>query len=324
MKLNKLEILLWVVCTCVPGLLAAALILALRRRTPPQPCSTGTGAECNLSTILPDTSADVAMCGAQPVACNLADVASCSACGDGWACTAVEANDTDYGVEGSFCLPEKPVTRCMQPSTNPNERVPGSWRWTGWMGTNKQAWTCACPYASFYPMDTTPNADTAGACLRSSNVCRGGTWTYPCKHPIRCDSTTCSLDLDSCETLTPDERNALVGADMWEFGHCACKPGDRVELDASTGVPICVPDTCSTLLRCTETTPCPGSATCVAGSCVRATSSCTEDSDCGDAGTCLEGTCTWGKWRTLPIVPYVFGACECPRACVSRGTRCEC
>lgn len=223
-----------------------------------------------------------------------------------------------------LCLPEKPVTRCMQPSTNPNERVPGSWRWTGWMGTNKQAWTCACPYASFYPMDTTPNADTAGACLRSSNVCRGGTWTYPCKHPIRCDSTTCSLDLDSCETLTPDERNALVGADMWEFGHCACKPGDRVELDASTGVPICVPDTCSTLLRCTETTPCPGSATCVAGSCVRATSSCTEDSDCGDAGTCLEGTCTWGKWRTLPIVPYVFGACECPRACVSRGTRCEC
>lgn len=193
-----------------------------------------------------------------------------------------------------------------------------------------QNWECACPYPSFYPMDTTIDSSSSGACKRSSQLCRGGTWTYPCKRPLVCaedNPSDCKIDIHTCVSLTPDERDALVGADVGVYGQCECAPGDRISMDGSTGLPVCVPDTCAATPRCNEAEgkTCPGNAQCVDGMCTRATSSCSINEDCGPSGICeADGTCTWGRWVTLPIEPYVFGECECPDGCHSVGSLCAC
>lgn len=321
---SKLEIVLWVISIFIPLAVVTTGLLLLRRKAPPRPCTDASACNLKSQTIQPVLQ-DTVACGAQPVRCALTDPGACDTCGEGWACTAVRANDTDYGVDGSFCLPAKPSNACTQVPADPNERMQGVWRWTGWTGVNTQAWSCACPYPSFYPMDTTANSTSAGACKRSSALCRGGTWTYPCKRPVVCDNDTCTTDTTTCEVLTPDERESLLGADVWEFGQCECRPGDRVHMDVSTGLPVCVPDTCAALPTCNADTPCPGNAACVNNTCVRASSTCATNSDCGKGGVCeSDGTCTWGHWKTLPISPYVFGSCDCPDACTSVGSLCAC
>lgn len=311
------EIWVWIASILIPSIILGVAMLLLRKghttssppgAPPPDP-----------HTIAPPTPppSNVA-CGAEPFVCNVTDpLQTCTQhCGDGWRCTQVETNDTDFGVEGSFCLPTKPTTACTQLPTDSNERMQGVWRWTGWAGVNVQNWECACPYPAFYPMDM-GTGTSAGACKKSSSLCRGGTWTYPCKrNPEDPAEITCEL--------STEEKNALQGADVLTHGQCACEDGDRVALDG--GLPVCVPDTCAVLPRCDDDTPCPGGASCgTDGTCVRASSSCATDEECGKSGRCGDdGSCTWGHWKPAPVVPYVFGECECPDGCASVGSFCTC
>ena len=228
----------------------------------------------------------------------------------------MSANDTDFGIEGNFCLPSKPTTACTQVPTDPNARMQGVWRWGGWAGVNVQGWECACPYPSFYPMDTTPDSISRGACKKSSALCRGGTWTYPCEREGEGDGP--------CAPLTAEETAELVGADVLAYGKCECEEGDRLSMGGA-GVPVCVKDTCSATPGCDESTPCPGGASCVAGTCVTSTSSCEEDVDCGVGGRCNDdGKCSWGHWKAHDSAPWTFGECQCPESCHSVGTMCAC
>jgi len=320
---KSIDIILWITAVLVPlTIFTTILLLVLRppraRPAPVVPLD---------HTIPPNFEVGRSMCGMAPIPCNLNAPSSCDACGDGWTCSSVGANDTDFGVEGSFCLPARPTSACTQMAVDTNERMPGVWRWSGWAGVNVQKWECACPYPTFYPMDTTSGSTSAGACKRSSDVCRGGTWTYPCKHPTHCtnpnDPTSCTLDLDACMPLSQAARDAVVGEDVLKNGQCKCADGDRLAM--AGGLPVCVRDTCTATPPCTPATPCPGNASCVDGTCARLTSSCETNQDCGKGGVCEnDGTCTWGHWSTLPLSPYVFGECDCPDGCYSVGSLCAC
>ncbi len=304
------EIVLWVIALVVPAVLLTVGILILRKQTPsPPPAPDGSP----FGAIVPG-SAQAVSCGASAVTCSLTAPNACTDCGDGWTCQRVDANDTDYGVDGTFCLPTKPASACTQTPVDSNERMPGVWRWTGWAGVNVQGWECACPSPRFYPMDT-GGGTSAGACKKSAALCVGGDWTYPCR---RSES-----DPSVCDPLSDEQRDALLGSDVMQNGLCRCHEGDRLSMDTSTGLPVCVPDTCDAVPRCSADSPCPGGAACMRGRCVRASSTCDEDVDCGKSGECTSGVCTWGRWRAYPGLG-VFGECDCPESCASVGSLCSC
>ena len=323
------ELILWIVALLLPALvLTVALVFLSRPKPPPPSCADPATCGAESQSVTPVLSESTLACGRAPITCNLNTPETCHACGEQWTCQSVEANDTDFGVEGSFCLPQKPTTACTQLPTDSNERMQGVWRWQGWAGVNVQKWECACPYPSAYPMDMSAGS-SSGACKKSSQLCRGGTWTYPCQRTVACSDpsnpSTCALDVHTCEALTPDERDALLGADVLQYGLCACEDGHRLAMAPTTGLPVCVKDTCGVTPSCDGVATCPGGASCVNGRCARATSSCTIDKDCGAGGRCeSNGTCTWGHWKTLPVAPYVFGECECPERCESVGSLCVC
>lgn len=321
--MKQVEITLWVLA-CVIPLVLLVVVLLMKPKRPPPP----TGA-VPAAVNLPVQTAAIQphVCGSSAVACNLADPSACAGC-EGFVCTSVSKNDTDFNIEGTYCLPPKPASACMQIPQDPNSRMQGKLHWTGWAGVNVQDWECSCPYPKYYPMDTSVGV-SSGACKRSSSLCRNGRWQYPCKRAA--DGT--------CEELSASESAALVGSDPFMNGQCSCDDvpcvdntdcagscidgvcaGQRLSMSAS-GLPECVVDTCGTSIACNNATTCPGSAACVGGVCQEATSVCTDDADCGPSGTC-DGKCRWGKWKVNPVPPYVFGSCVCPDGYVSSGSSC--
>jgi len=308
---------LWTLAILVPGVTLAVVIVLLDRST----------TISSPTSLLDNTTKSPLLrnpltleCGAEPIECNENIPNSCERlCGDEWTCTHITPSESNYGVEGSFCLPRKPAdddvsnAACTHVPLDPNQQMAGVWRWRGWEGVNVKNWTCSCPYPRFYSMDTQD-----GRCKKSSQLCRGGTWTYPC---VR------NATGDGCMTLTPEEQEEYQGADVLNYGMCECPTGQHVQLNGATGLPECVEDTCSVLPSCSADTPCPGNATCGNdGKCVLSTSSCTSHEDCGKGGQCdsVTGTCTWGYWKPYASALYVFGSCECPETCKSLGAYCVC
>lgn len=317
---RKLEIVLWVFGIVIPLALlgvGVAFIQSHKRGT-----TTSTTATLEPAQLLPPsfTTAASGKCSAEPVACDLANPTSCSACGAAYVCTTVGPNDTNYDIQGAYCLPTKPVSACTAPALDPSARMQGQYRWTGWGGVDVQGWSCACPYPRLYPMDTTAGSLTEGACKRSSDLCRGGVWQFPCRRD--------PADPTKCEELTEAESAALVGADPLQYGMCDCDNvpcvagdecvsgvcgeqgvcvGQRVGLNSRTGLPACVPDTCARVLTCNLDEDCVVGA-CVNGRCQQA---CVDDGECGDAGRCGDGgVCEWGWWELANVAPYLFGACH--------------
>lgn len=326
--MGKTEVLLWVFSIVVPvtALVIGLLLMKKDKFTPGE--SDDTMAGQHLKPHVPTTG-----CSAEKMPCQMTTPGSCEQCGDDWVCTHVDSNDTDHDIEGDYCLPVKPSSACAHAPTNPTERMQGQFKWTGWSGVNVQDWECSCPYPRFYPMDTTPDSLTHGACKRSSALCRHGTWNYPC---VRKDGTT-------CEELSDEETAALVGSDPLQYGMCSCENvpcnddddcagncvdgvcvGQRLGMNTINGLPECMVDTCTARVMCGPGTPCPGGALCVSGVCSESTSSCDTDTDCGVSGTCTSSKCSWGKWKALETPPYVFGLCECPNGCESIGSVCLC
>jgi len=242
-------------------------------------------------------------CALAPQPC-VPDMDTCKKCGDQWSCQTIKESENLYGLSGSFCLLSHPTSLCSTTSTDSNNRIPGQLRWLGWGGVEVQDWECTCPFSRFYPMDI-----NSGGCVRSAEVCAGGTWTYPCVRDA----------VGGCSPLTDQEKQSYIGSDMFSFGHCECPPGQRVKLDEHTGVPKCVQDQCKTGLPCTDV--CPGTQTCVQNMCV---GGCVADEDCGDAGQCENGVCLWGKWQPNNVAPYLFGQCVCPIGCSGVGDFCVC
>ena len=330
---RPVEITLWVVSIVIPAaLLATGLALIARHRPPPpKPDTDDTSTGQDTPPTLATTSQ---ACGADAVPCDLADPYSCEGCGETFRCTSVGANDTDYNVEGAFCMPAKPVSACSRVPQDPSQHMQGKLHWTGWAGVDVQTWDCACPYPRYYPMDTSADSPSTGACKRSSALCRHGTWTYPCKRS--------ETDPGSCQPLTPEQTTELVGSDPLMNGRCSCDNvpcsgdqdcagacvdgvcvGQRLGMNPSSGLPECVPDTCGATIPCNDDTPCPGGARCEGGVCQESSSTCASDSDCGVAGRCAQGRCAWGHWEVLPEPPYVFGRCACPPGTQASGSTCR-
>lgn len=245
---------MYVVAVLVPvALIVTGVILIRNQVVEPRVVPPGTQQG---QTSAPSVLNRAATCGAEPMPCNLSRPTECAKCGDSWECTRVGAEDTDYNIEGTFCLPLKPTSACTSESPDPTERMQGRYRWTGWGGLNVQSWECACPYPRFYPMDTTGGSITEGACKRSGEVCRHGVWKYPCRR-VPGDPTRCAA-------LSEEEEAALVGSDPLQNGMCDCSNvpcnsgadcasnlcidgvcvGQRLGMDTTTGLPRCVRDTC--------------------------------------------------------------------------------
>ena len=328
---RKLEIVLWVLSILIPGVLLGVGVGLIQKQKRPTTTTTAPQPliEPQLQSPVYEGSDNVGGggdCSIEPVPCDMANVASCSACNNpGYTCTNVGANDTDYNIEGTFCLPAKPTTACTAPALDPSSRMQGQYRWTGWAGVHVQDWSCSCPYPRLYPMDSTSGSLTEGACKRSSDLCRGGVWDFPCRR----DPTDPSV----CEELTPEEEAELVGSDPLQYGMCSCDNmpcstnlecasgvcgdagvcvGQRVGMNSRTGLPECVRDTCSLTLTCDVATDCPASASaeCVDGRCQK---QCVYDDECGEGGRCGGGgECVWGVWAVHNVSPYVFGECVLP------------
>jgi hypothetical protein len=329
--MKKVEITLWVLSIVIPSTILVIGLLLLRPKLRKSRSVQDTSAG---QDIVPQQGVTDESCGSAPIPCSLADPNACSAC-EGFVCTNVSANDTNYNVEGSFCLPPKPVSACTQVPLDPNSRMQGKLRWTGWAGVDVQAWDCSCPYPRYYPMDTTSGSVSEGACKRSSALCRHGTWKYPCKRRV----VNGVIDPTSCEDLTEEETRSLVGSDPLMNGLCSCDDvpctsshdcagdcvdgvcvGQRLSMNPRSGLPECVVDTCPTNIKCTDATVCPGGAECQGGMCQQPV--CDVDAECGPSGTCVSGRCTWGKWEISPDPPYVFGKCACPYGAESTGAFC--
>lgn len=271
---KAVDITLWILGVSVPlVILIVGIIVLSNKSQPPPPTS-------DMPTVKPDLSSNqvgTGVCGASAVECDPTDPNACDGCGDaGFVCTAVSGNDTNYDIEGTYCLPAKPQTACSQPAVNNSERMQGVERWVGWAGVNVQNWQCDCAYPQYYPMDTGVGVES-GACKRSSALCRHGTWTYPCVR--RVDALGVVIP-DQCEDITPEEEARLVGSDPLQNGLCSCEnvpctsdsecagscvdgvcQGQRLSMNTASGVPECVPDTCV------------------------------------------------GKWEIFPTAPYIYGHC---------------
>lgn len=309
------NVVLWVVSVVVPlaVLIVGSLVLAAKSSKKPKPASAG---------VIPLVGHKSSGCGDTAIPCSLAN----PECECGFVCTDVQANDTDHGVEGTYCLPPKPEeSKCAQVPEDASVHMQGALRWTGWAGYDVQDWECACPYPRFYPMG--PD----GKCTRSLELCRHGTWNYPCEQVV----------VDGKVTTTCGE-GGVAGADPLQHGMCSCDnvacnddadcagtcvegvcAGQRLGL-SSTGVPECVEDTCRVSVPCTASAECPGGARCEREFCDESTSTCVADEDCGPGGVCASNKCRWGVWGLAATKPYVFGSCKCPEGCKSQGTICRC
>ena len=272
--MKKLEVVLYILGIVIPvALLVVGVVLVQKQRVNLDEARPGSQLG-QMTAPLSVSNQDA--CGAEPVQCSLTNPSDCRQCGDGWVCTQVGMDDTDFQVEGSFCLPQKPSSACTAPSTDPAQRMHGRYRWTGWGGVNVQNWECACAYPRFYNLNTTAGSATSGACKRSGELCRHGIWKYPCKR-VPGNPTEC-MDLSS------EEEDALVGSDPLNNGVCDCTnvpcnsnadcasrrcidgicEGQRLGVDSATGIPRCVADTCP------------------------------------------QGS----KWKILDIPPFIFGKCK--------------
>lgn len=272
------EITLWIVAVSVP---IVALIVGLKLvspKTSPPPESSSDDTMIGQSTS-PQFEELTTLCGSEAIPCDISDPGACSECsGEGFVCTSVGSNDTNYGVEGTFCLPAKPQSACARFPVDHSEHMQGRFRWAGWAGVNAQNWQCECPYPQYYPMDTTSTSADVGACKRSSALCRYGTWNYPCVRKV--DEETGEVIPDQCEDLTPEEEDALAGSDPLQNGMCSCK-----------NVP------------CVDDEDCAGD--CVGGVCVNQRLSMNPTLGVPE---CVRDTCS-GEWEILPVAPYIYGHC---------------
>ena len=253
-------------------------------------CPAGyTGADCSNppSTAVNNPAAADHACSRAPRACTGdSDCAACaSAAGSEYVCTDVKAAQTGTGVAGKYCAPAKPVDACKAvPAGVPADtQIPGEYFWQGWRDVEAMAWTCNCPFPEYYPADATD-----GGCKHSENLCRGGTWAYPC--------TERGPDGNSC--ITTDL--SLVGASPLTYGACDCSH-----------------------TACASAADCVPGAECSANVCTQRAAM-----DASGVPTCIPDTCAPGKWVAGPhamsgtALAGVYGACECPPPFESTGTTC--
>ena len=169
-----------------------------------------------------------------------------------YTCQTLSKDSNAAGLEGSFCLPPRPVDGCViAASESTSKRIPGIMTWRGWGGVDAQGWMCTCEFPEMYPSSTA--AHDNGACTLTSSVCRHGKWHFPCdKSSGKCDTE-----------LSPIVRENLVRSSPLFNGRCDCGDtecvsdmqclvkcvkgkcaGQRTGLDPISGVPTCVVDTC--------------------------------------------------------------------------------
>lgn len=287
------------------------------------------GSDCSLLGQLPkvkasSTESNYGSCSQTPTPCK--SNKDCDVCSDGteFVCQSISADENSKGVSGTFCLPEKPVSDCMPLKENSsNDQIPGKWHWAGWKDVETQGWSCVCEWPSFYPQST------SGACLRSSELCSGTGWQYPCirdpEDPSRC------LDL-SCETASdcPDPLGMIC-----ENNECVLprKPCSSV-LDCGTENNECQ-QYASGGSSCKNNRDCPGGGICNSDKkCVASEAvisqlcgqvcvsddpfsqqkycakMCSENKDCGDF-PCYNGICLTNTKQLLGANPLVFGNCKC-------------
>lgn len=245
------------------ALLAAPRIPAASQMTRPR-CTTDADCVagiCSDGVCSPIISTDGQQkCGAIATPCST-DLECTERCGTAveWECSGVTAlhtaSDGDPGkLRGSsFCLPKKPINRCVEPAETGSDSsvvaIPGSYRWDGWKGVNIQGWSCACVHDRTYP----PGAD--GRCEREPRLCAHGIWKYPCAN-VRRDPDTGDFTCDDADVATFDytkdpERYGLCdcanvpcsdASDCAPGAHCGpdgvCVGQMRVR-DARLGVPVC-------------------------------------------------------------------------------------
>jgi len=269
------EITLWIFAVTLPVvILLVGLKLVIPKSSSLEPSSDDTTVG---QSTKPQTLGGVTGCGAEAIPCNPSEQGACDACGEGFVCTDVGTNDTNYNIEGTYCLPVKPDTACYNVPVDHSEHMQGRFRWVGWAGVNVQNWQCDCPYPQYYPMDTTPSSVDEGACKRSSALCRNGVWKYPC---VRKVDPLGNVVVDECEDLSKEEEAALAGSDPLVNGMCSC---DNVP--------------------CVDDGDCAGD--CVGGVCENQRLSMNPTSGLPE---CVRDTCV-GKWEILPVSPYIYGHC---------------
>jgi hypothetical protein len=219
------------------------------------------------------------------------------------------------------------------------------------------AWTCACEYSKYYPM----NMNT-GQCDQNAALCQGGRWQFPCvpdglggcKPPsvndvksdpqvngrcfcqdVKCmNNSDCVTKCQMCTGMQCEQDSdcqgyvncGLTATCNTTTGTCVGPPqstggvcaNQRPTLDSSLGIPTCTTDLC--VVHCGE-------------------QSCVQDTDCALAcrpgATCNKdvGKCVGkelmpaqqGRWIVEDtIAPYVYGTCHCPTGCVNTGLTCHC
>jgi hypothetical protein len=271
------EITIWIVAVSIPII---SLIVGVKLLVPPKPQSDPSTDDTSVGqSTSPEMPASASTtCGSEAIPCDLGDADACSVCGGGFVCTNVGANDTNYNVEGTYCLPAQPDSACSRFPVDHSEHMQGRFRWTGWAGVNVQNWQCDCPYPQYYPMDTTLSSADTGACKRSSALCRNGVWKYPCVRKV--DEETGEIIPDQCEDLSPEEEDALAGTDPLQNGLCSCKD-----------------------VPCVDDGDCAGD--CMGGVCVNQRLSMSPTLGVPE---CVRDTCV-GEWEILPVPPYIYGHC---------------
>lgn len=160
-------------------------------------------------------------CGAVATPCGT-DLECVERCGTAveWECSSVNALHTASDGDpsklrgSSFCLPKKPINRCVEPAETGSDgsvvAIPGSYRWDGWKGVNIQGWSCACVHDRTYP----PGTD--GRCEREPRLCAHGVWKYPCAR-VRQDPDTGDFVCDEADVATFDYTK-----DPERYGVCDC------------------------------------------------------------------------------------------------------
>jgi hypothetical protein len=211
-----------------------------------------TGDRCQVVAVPPTAlQAGSAQCGATPVSCS--DDTSCVVCGSQglFKCTHVQPSDTPFNVSGKFCLPTKPEDGCEHdPGEGQySEYTRGKYMWQGWQDVETQKWTCTCPYPDYYAPAI--GGEHAGACEKTPQLCAYGTWHFPCKGQV-CDLN----DADTAKLLDSSplyngycqcENVPCTGGEQCASGKCVdgvCQ-GQRLGLNATTGLPECVADSCA-------------------------------------------------------------------------------
>lgn len=201
-------------------------------------------------------------CGAVATPCGT-DMECVERCGTAveWECSSVNALHTASDGDpsklrgSSFCLPKKPINRCVEPAETGSDgsvvAIPGSYRWDGWKGVNIQGWSCACVHDRTYP----PGTD--GRCEREPRLCAHGVWKYPCARVRRdpdsgdfvCDDA--DVDVATFDYTKDPERYGVCdcanvpcsdASDCAPGAHCGsggvCVGQVRVR-DPRLGVPVC-------------------------------------------------------------------------------------